>query len=556
MSLLGSFGAALTQLVDGVSELKPLRWDSWVNAATGFGTSRDKSMASSFQPGTLLTDADFRALYTYDDLGGKIADTYPKEEMRLGFGIGGYAPDEINDAEKYLRKFEIPQTVTDARIWGNVFGGSAIWPLVSDGLPPEEPLDLTKIKSVLGLRVIDRRWLIPETWYYTGPKAGYPELYRIVQPTQGGALLTIGRIHETRLVKFPGVRTEWQQKLAKLMWDDSCFVKPYDALRSSGNVWKAIETLVCDANQGVFKIQHLFDLVTADPTQQDDAANFAQSPSGKLLKRISFMDRTRSAGRAIVLDKDLEEFERVPTQFAGLADLSDRAWKRVSAASDIPVSILMGENPAGLNATGDNELRWFFAKVSANQCQIVEPRIRQLFRILFSAQDAPQLTVKLNPSPMTKGKAKGAGKAIRSKTDALYSGAQMSAQIAQYGMTSQNAPLDPDATQVALGDDPIEDLTITWLPLWAPSATEQATINLQRAQEGQIWITTQVLLPEEEALSLPEEAGWKFDKEAREAVLEENAEELLQKRAENALAPPEPVVKPGEKAPPTKEKQK
>jgi hypothetical protein len=116
-------------------------------------------------------------------------------------------------------------------------------------------------------------------------------------------------------------------------------------------------------------------------------------------------------------------------------------------------------------------------------------------------------------------------------------------------MASQNAPLDPSATQVALGDDPIEDLTIAWLPLWAPSATEQATINLQRAQEGQIWITAQVLLPEEEALSLPESAGWKFDREARESILDENAEELLQKRAENTLNPPEPEVKPGDTKP-------
>lgn len=550
MSILGSFGAVLTQLVDGVSELKPLRWDSWVNLATGFGTSRDKSMASSFQPGQLLTDQDFRALYTFDDLAGKIADAYPKEEMRLGFGIGGYAPEEISAAEKYLRKFELPQSITDARIWGNVFGGSAIWPLVADGLAPEEPLDLDKIQTVLGLRVIDRRWLIPEVWYYTGPKAGYPELYRIVQPTQGGALLTIGRIHETRLVKFPGARTEWQQKLTHMMWDDSVYLKVYDALRSSGNTWKAIETLVCDANQGVFKIQNLFDLVTADPAQQDDAANFAQSPSGKLLKRISFMDRTRSVGRAIVLDKDLEDFERKPTSFAGLAELSDRAWKRVSAASDTPMCILVGDAPAGLNATGDPQLEGFYSKVSQNQVQLDEPRIRQLLRILFAAKDAPKLTQLLDAGPTTKAKT---GRGLRAKADAILSGAQISAQVAQYGMASANNPLDISQPQSALGTDPIEDLTITWLPLWAPSAVEQAAINLQQAQAGQIWITAQVLLPEEVALSLGPNSGWKFDREAREDILEENAEDLLAKRAETALNPPEldPENNPPAKGPKT-----
>lgn len=558
MSLLGSLGAALTELTDGaVSALQPLaqRLDSWVNLATGFGTNRDKSMASTFQAGCMLTDADFRALYTYEDLAGKIADTFPREEMRLGFGLSGYAPDELAEAGKYLRKFELPQTVTDARIWGNVFGGSAIWPLVDDGLAPEEPLDLSKIRTVLGLRVIDRRWLIPETWYYTGPNAGYPELFRVVQPTQGGSLLTIGRIHESRLVRFPGVRTEWQEKLRLMMWDNSCFVKVYDALRSSGNTWKAIEVLVTDANQGVFKIQHLFDLVTSDPTQGDDAANFASSPSGKLLKRIAFMDRTRSAGRAIVLDKDLEDFERKPTSFAGLPDLSDRAWQRISAASEIPISRLIGQAPAGLNATGDAETEMFYAKVSSNQCQLVEPRLRQLLRILFAAQDAPKLTKRIDTSPTAISQKARKLPAPKPKEDAADYVARVSAQIAQYGMVSANQPqLILPSQRALIDDDPTEDLVITWLPLWAPSATELADIQLKKAQAAGLLITNQCLLPEEAMLSFDENSGWKFDREAREQILEDNAEELLQKSIDNKLNPPELEPKPGDKVPPPKEK--
>jgi phage-related protein (TIGR01555 family) len=534
MSLLGSLGASLTELVQGVTPLVRMTLDGWQNLATGYGTSRDKTMSATFERGCVLDDMTLSALYSYDDLAGKVCDVYPKEEWRCGFTISGYQPDEIADAQKYLNKFEIPQTMTDARIWGNVYGGSAIWPLVDDGLPPEEPLDLARIRSVMGMRVIDRRWLIPETWYYTGPKAGYPELYRVVQPTQGGALLIIGRIHETRLVKFPGARTEWQRKLSLLMWDESVLVKPYAALRSAGQVWQSIENLVSDANQGVFKIQHLFDLLTADPTQGDDAASFAQSPSGKLLKRIAFMDRTRSAGRAIVIDKENEEFERVATSFAGLPELSLGQWKRVAAASDIPVSRLIGEAPAGLNATGDAETQTFHAKVRANQTQIDEPRLRQLLRILFSAQDAPKLTQVLDTSPMSKNKSK-----LKAKEDALGPFPQLSAQAAQYGMVSANQPLDPSQSGAAVGNDPIEALVIGWPDLYTPSAAERGTMMLQRAQAGVALIGAQVLLPEEVALSLPDEDGWKIDKEARENILEENAEELLQKATENKLNPQE-----------------
>lgn len=529
MSLLGTLGASLTELVQGVTALVPFRSDGWQNLATGYGTGRDKTMSATFERGCPLDDMTLSSLYSYDDLAGKICDAYPKEEMRAGFALAGYKPAEIADANKYLRKFALPATITDSRIWGNVYGGCAQWPLADDGLNPEEPLNLDTIKSVYGIRVIDRRWLIPETWYYSGPKAGYPELYRVVQPTQGGALLIVGRIHETRLIKYPGARTEWQRKLSLLMWDESALVKPYAALRSAGQVWQAIENLVSDANQGVFKIQHLFDLVTADPSQGDDAAAFAQSPSGKLLKRISFMDRTRSAGRAIVLDKDLEDFERKPTSFAGLPAISQAQWQRVAAASDIPVSRLIGEAPAGLNATGDAETETFLAKVKANQEQIIEPRLRQLLRILFAAKDAPTFSKSLGKGPTAK-----VASAVKAKEDAL-----LSAQAAQYGIVSQNQPLLLGAQQIPEGNDPIEDLIITWLPLRELSAKDRAAYTLAKAQAGVALIQAQVLLPEEVALSLDEDDGWQFDREMRENILEENAEELLNKANENKLNPPE-----------------
>ena len=530
MSLLGSLGASLTELVEGVSSL--VRLDGWQNVATGFGTGRDKTTAATFEIGDPLNDVTLSSLYSYDDLAGKVCDVYPKEEMRCGYKLSGYSPNEMADALKYLRRFELQQTITESRIWGNVYGGCAQWPIVDDGLLPEEPLDLTKIKTVFGIRVIDRRWLIPETWYFSGPKAGYPELYRVVQPTQGGVMLIIGRIHETRLIKYPGARTEWQRKLSLLMWDESVLVKPYAALRAAGQVWQAIESLVSDANQGVFKIQHLFDLVTSDPTQGDDAAAFAQSPSGKLLKRISFLDRTRSAGKSIVIDKDQEDFERKQTSFAGLPEISQAQWQRVAAATDIPVSRLIGEAPAGLNSTGDAETETFLAKVKANQTQIVEPRLRALLRILFAAQDAPKFTETVSSSPMTKGSNK-----IKVKTDATYGFAngvaQMQAQAAQRGA------FDPAQAGAAEGDDPIADLVITWLPLREMSSKDRAAYVLSKATAAATLITAQVLLPEEAALSMTEDDGWQLDREARENILEENAEELLQKATENKLNPPE-----------------
>jgi len=455
---------------------RAVRTDGWANLATGFGTSRDKTQAAYFAQPDLLSPVDLANLYTYDDLAGTICDTYPREEMREGFGLSYGESEDTTEVAEYLCRFQIPSVFADARIWGNVFGGSVIWPVVEDGLDTAEPLNLDGIKTVACLKVIDARWLWPEKYYTEGPRVGEPEVYRIVAPHAGGTAATIGLIHETRLIKFPGARTEHLTKIRLRMWDLSLLVKPYEALRQSGQTWQAIASLVSDANQAVFGISELWEAMGADPTQEQDAETGQLTPSGKLLKRIAFMDRLRSAGRAIVLDKDRESFERKATSFAGLAELSDRAWKRLAAAADMPVTILMGEAPAGLSATGDNDIRYFFAKVSSNQRQLCEPRLRRLLDILMSAQDAPQLKV-----PKRK---------------------------------------DSDEFEEDKPEAKETELKIVWLPLWAPSSKELSEIRLARAQEAQIWINVQALLPEEGIMSLPKD-WWNINRKLREQALED-----------------------------------
>lgn len=490
----------ILSLARGVVDTTRDRLDGWVNQMTGFGTSRDKTTQARFFAGCVLTDYDLSSLWAYDGLAGRIVDVWPREEMRLGFGIKGLSSECVSDVDRYLKPFDLVGNVTDARIWGRLYGGSAIWPMLDDGLDPVEPIDLERIRTVLGIRVIDRRWLTPADYYDDGPKLGKVSIWRVTQPTAGGKGQVIGYIHETRLVTFPGARTDALEKIRLLSWDQSVLLKPYAALRAAGQVWAAIDALIADANQAVMSVDGLYEMIATDPdTVEPNAAN----PTGGslLLKRAGLMDQMRSAGRMIVLDKDRETFERKMTSFAGLPELSEAQWTRVSADAEIPVAILTGQSPAGLNATGDTTFQRFFAVADSNRVQIDEPRILQVLRILLSAQDAPELIAESAQNTSTTGK----------KTTA----------------------------------DPIDDIGIVWLPLWAPTAAELSKIRLERAQEAKIWVVDiQGLLPEEAILSVPKE-WWTFDREMREQVLEDDAENLVKQRAEQQLAPPPAPIAPG-----------
>jgi phage-related protein (TIGR01555 family) len=373
-----------------------------------------------------------------------------------------------------------------------LFGGAAVWAMLDDGLDPIEPLDLEAIKSVLGLRVIERPWLVAASAYPDGPKVGEPMVYRVQEPHGMGTPSTIGYIHESRLIRFPGERTDSLTRAKLRGWDMSCLVKPHEALRQSGETWKAIELLVVDSNQGIYKVSNLFEKIAGDPTQ-GEPSDGNPTGGGSFLKRVQVMDRIKSVFRAIVLDKDEEDYTRIQSTFTGLSDLSDRAWRRVASAADIPVPLLQGENPAGLNNSGTMQLQWFWSKTRQYQTQIDQPALLQLLKILLSADDAPSIVA-----------------------------------------DNKDVESEADGEDV----DPLDKIGIVWADLWAPTAAELADIQLKQAQACQIWITVQGMLPEEAILSMPK--GWypAVDREMREESLKEDRETMLAAQQAARLAPP------------------
>jgi len=423
------------------------RVDSWTNVALGFGTSRDKTMQGAFLSGCRIFDQELAALYTHDHVAQKIVNIYPREAMREGYCLQGFDADVLKKAADYLEPFALPQLITDSWIWSRLFGGGAIWAITDDGAIPAQPL-IGPPKNIMSIRFVDRRFLQPYTWYETGPKVGQPETYMLF--AFSGISAKIGVIHESRLILFPGARTEALAKREVNGWDYSVLQVAYDELRSDGNVWKAIELLVSDANQGVFKISNLWSMV-------------AGTKGNDLKARVQMMDITRSVARSILIDKDKEEFERMTTNFAGLADLSDRSLKRVASAAEIPVTVLLGESPAGLNATGDSDLRWFFARIASEQKQTLQPRIMQLLKMILGAEGSP------------------------------------------------------------LKGQDLSKLDIKWHPLWSPTAKERAEIGKLEADTDHVYITDEVATPEEVAVSRfggEDPGATKINVAARQRVLD------------------------------------
>lgn len=108
----------------------------------------------------------------------------------------------------------------------------------------------------------------------------------------------------------------------------------------------------------------------------------AQGDDAQLIKRLHLATQTSSILNALVI-RDDEEIEKKTTNVAGLSDLLKSVANRLAAATDIPHTILFGESASGLGATGDSEKRDFYDYIKGRQESEITPLLQQLINYLM-----------------------------------------------------------------------------------------------------------------------------------------------------------------------------
>lgn len=406
---------------DALAEAKH-RMDSWANAMTGLGTSRDKTTYTQPYLSPVLSPQALEAIYHDDDIAARIISAMPDEAFREGFTViskaAATAVDEFtksnpsakfdditnvargvmqkqsqtvqqqaNELQRAMDNHGAVAKLREAMTWGRLYGLGAILIGADDGQDPWEPLDEERVRSVDYATVLDKRDLTPWRWYADpqAPKFGDVAIY-LMQPVgvYVGAPYDIFNtsqillVHESRMIRFGGELTSKRLRLANQGADYSVLQKCYRALQLVNDNWQSAAALLADASQGVFTIRGLIDMIAGN--------------SDLMLQRFQFMDLVRSTFRSILLDAggqegEAEKFERVATPFEGVPQMLDQSWTRISAAARMPKQILLGEPPGGLNAggTADANVRWWYDTVKAQQKQGVQPQVERWLRLEATA---------------------------------------------------------------------------------------------------------------------------------------------------------------------------
>jgi uncharacterized protein len=427
---------------DPQPRLKPIDTvDSWVNPTTGVGGAGDKSAGFTFVPGTdrLWTGHILSDLYEVDDISARIVDALPEAAFERGWRLEeNLGPEQSEAVRDSLDYFQVQAQLVLTRKWARLYGGAALY-IGSDDGPQEAPLKYGG--RVHFFQPYERDELQPSRYYDDplSPKFGEASHYRLT-PMRSHATAPSVIIHESRLIIMHGVKTTPRKRAQNNGWGSSVLIRPMKAIQQFHAAYAIVLSLLGDANQNVYKWKGLADLLLRGQEEVLEA-------------RMRVLDKIRSTIHGIAVDADEEDFIRSQINVTGMDALLDKYAIRVASAGKMPATVLMGMSPAGLNATGESDLRNWGSQVDVEKREQFTPGLERCIRVIFRARNGPTGGVEPStwsikfpslfaPTPREEAEIRS----INAQTDQVYVDMQVlrPAQVAKArftGDTEQQTPL-------------------------------------------------------------------------------------------------------------------
>lgn len=348
--------------------------DSFVNYAANFGIGTNNITSSSgygFNPITRVrTMLDW--IYRGSWIGGVAVDLVADDMTRAGIEIQSTAkPEDEQAIQQELVRLRVWSSINDVIKWSRLYGG-AIAVILIDGQDPKTPLRLETVgkDKFKGLMVLDRWMVDPDLQHLVsdlGPSIGLPEYYRIVTDSPAMRNQTI---HYSRCIRLEGVRLPYWQRVMENMWGLSVYERLYDRMIAFDSATTGAAQLVYKSFIRTYKLDGLREAQTAGG---DSMVGIAQNV--ELMRKYQGIE-----GVTIIDAKD--EFEaNSTTSFAGLSDALVQFAQQLGGALQIPMTRLFGQAPAGLNATGESDIRTYYDGILQAQESDLREGLNKILRV-------------------------------------------------------------------------------------------------------------------------------------------------------------------------------
>ena len=432
------------------------RQDDYANAVMGSGTRRDRSTYTRAGMASLLTQSELESLYISDGFARKVVDVVAEEMTRAGIELEDMDESVSSKVLAKLEELDAMRHYNDAIRWSRLFGGAVMVMGLNDGGAFDVPLNPDGIRDVEFLRVYDRyqatvrnRVLDPMS-----PDYGQVENW-LISPHTGGTPYVV---HSSRVQIFDGSAIPDRLRQSNDGWGLSELQACYDQLKRLGMSHQWANALLERSQQAVHKIPGLAELLRA--------------PGGEEMvqKRADVVDMVRGILNTIIID-GLEDYAVSANAMTGVPDVMDRFAEALSAVSSIPVTVLMGRAPGGMNSTGKSDLENWYARVESMQKDQLHKPLDKTVGIILRTMGREEPDYKLCFKPLFVPSDKEVAEVEKLEADTQK--AKMETAIGYAGINA----LDPDEIRKGLADEYDIDASLSVVPTAEEMAADAALMT-------------------------------------------------------------------------------
>lgn len=288
---------------------------------------------------------------------GAVVDSVADDMTRQGVDFGtAIDPDVALAMQARQDDLQLWTGISDTIKWARLYGG-AIGVMQIDGQDLATPLKVETITKdqFLGVVPLSRWELNPNTSQIVtnlGPVIGKPEYYDV---GPNATALQNKTIHHSRVMRIEGIKLPYFQRIAEQGWGLSVVERMYDRLLAYDSATTGAAQLVYKAYLRTLKVEGLRKILAAGGAAYD-----------ALVKNVEAIRQFQSTEGLTLIDS-ADEFAALTYTFAGLNDILLGFGQQISGATQIPLVRLFGQSPAGLNATGDGDIRNYYDSIKARQ---------------------------------------------------------------------------------------------------------------------------------------------------------------------------------------------
>lgn len=352
--------------------------DAFSNQLFRLGFGSQAPIEATQYPLTRMTDnyALLNSLYRDNWVVQNVVDIIPADMLREWFTLSGegVTPERVARVERTFRTTLLRDRINTGLCWGRLYGGAAGLIIIKGQEDLSQPLDLSTIMpgSYQGLYILDR-WsgITPDLELVTDPgdvDFNLPMWYNMTD-ARGQ---TVAHIHHSRILRFTGRELPFLEKVAEMYWGESEIEALYEDVKKHDNVSHNIANLTFRANVDTMTVQNLDQLLSVGGTAQ-------QKRFWETMQAISVV---KSNFGLQLVNRD-DSVQNTQYTFTGLKDVYDSMCLDLSGASRIPVTKLFGRSPAGMNATGESDLKNYYDYVDTIRESKLRPILERLLPVIL-----------------------------------------------------------------------------------------------------------------------------------------------------------------------------